>query len=124
MRACCPPAAVHLFCPPATVYLCCRPYRVQISKTYTHYAATALFFFFGGRMLYEAVTNAHAGENELDEVEKELEVGDAWLFQNTTGSSVCPLVSCVAVDCCARQWEDLEGTSWLRLRKRSSCASP
>lgn len=47
----------------------------QISKTYTHYAATALFFFFGGRMLYEAVTNAHAGENELDEVEKELEVG-------------------------------------------------
>ena len=50
--------------------------RVQISKTYTHYAATALFFFFGGRMLYEAVTNAHAGENELDEVEKELEVGD------------------------------------------------
>lgn len=47
---------------------------MQISKTYTHYAATALFFFFGGRMLYEAVTNAHAGENELDEVEKELEV--------------------------------------------------
>ncbi|KAI7837006.1 hypothetical protein COHA_009186 [Chlorella ohadii] len=47
-----------------------------ISKTYTHYAATALFFFFGGRMLYEAVTNAHAGENELDEVEKELEAAD------------------------------------------------
>jgi putative Ca2+/H+ antiporter (TMEM165/GDT1 family) len=47
-----------------------------ISKTYTHYAATALFFFFGGRMLYEAVTNAHAGENELDEVEKELEAVD------------------------------------------------
>lgn len=53
----------------------CSPPAQQISKTYTHYAATALFFFFGGRMLYEAVTNAHAGENELDEVEKELEVG-------------------------------------------------
>lgn len=47
----------------------------QISKTYTHWAATILFLFFGGRMLYEAATNAHAGENELDEVEKELEVG-------------------------------------------------
>ena len=48
---------------------------LQISKTYTHYGATALFFFFGARMLYEAATNAHAGENELDEVEKELQVG-------------------------------------------------
>ncbi|EFN51570.1 hypothetical protein CHLNCDRAFT_27784 [Chlorella variabilis] len=44
-----------------------------ISKKWTHYGATALFFFFGARMLYEAVTNAHAGESELDEVEKELQ---------------------------------------------------
>ena len=43
-----------------------------ISKTYTHYAATALFFVFGIRMLYDAITNAHAGESELSEVEKEL----------------------------------------------------
>ena len=43
-----------------------------ISKTYTHYAATALFFVFGIRMLYDAATNAHAGESELNEVEKEL----------------------------------------------------
>lgn len=51
---------------------CCTP---QISKKWTHYGATALFFFFGARMLYDAVTNAHAGESELDEVEKELQVG-------------------------------------------------
>lgn len=46
-----------------------------ISKTYTHYGATALFFFFGLRMLYEAVTGAAsaAGESELEEVEKELQ---------------------------------------------------
>jgi putative Ca2+/H+ antiporter (TMEM165/GDT1 family) len=43
-----------------------------ISKTYTHYAATALFFVFGVRMLYDAYINAHAGESELIEVEKEL----------------------------------------------------
>lgn len=48
-----------------------------ISKTYTHYGATALFFFFGLRMLYEAVTGAAsaAGESELEEVEKELQGG-------------------------------------------------
>jgi Ca2+/H+ antiporter, TMEM165/GDT1 family len=43
-----------------------------ISKTYTHYAATALFFVFGIRMLYEAATNAGTGESELSEVEREL----------------------------------------------------
>jgi Ca2+/H+ antiporter, TMEM165/GDT1 family len=43
-----------------------------ISKTYTHYAATALFFVFGVRMLYDAAINAHTGEAELVEVEKEL----------------------------------------------------
>ena len=48
--------------------------RLQISRKYTHWAATALFLFFGVRMLYEAVTHAHAGENELEEVEKELQV--------------------------------------------------
>jgi hypothetical protein len=49
----------------------------QISKTYTHYGATALFFFFGLRLLYEAATGAAAaaGESELEEVEKELQVG-------------------------------------------------
>lgn len=43
-----------------------------ISKTYTHYAATALFFVFGVRMLYDAAINAQTGESELVEVEKEL----------------------------------------------------
>ncbi|GAB4816351.1 hypothetical protein N2152v2_003397 [Parachlorella kessleri] len=46
-----------------------------ISKTYTHYGATALFFFFGVRMLYEAFTGAASAsaESELEEVEKELQ---------------------------------------------------
>lgn len=43
-----------------------------ISKTYTHYAATALFFAFGLRMLYDAAINA-GGESELNEVERELQ---------------------------------------------------
>ena len=61
----------HLF-----PYSCCRCtcLPLQISKKWTHYGATLLFFFFGVRMLYEALTNAHAGESELDEVEKELQV--------------------------------------------------
>ena len=49
----------------------------QISKKWTHWGATLLFLFFGARMLYEAITNAHAGDNELEEVEKELQVGKA-----------------------------------------------
>ena len=43
-----------------------------ISKTYTHYAATLLFFVFGVRILYEAYVNDESGESELVEVEKEL----------------------------------------------------
>lgn len=43
-----------------------------ISKTYTHYAATILFFVFGFRMLYEAISNSGSGESELSEVEREL----------------------------------------------------
>lgn len=46
-----------------------------ISKTYTHYAATALFLLFGLRMLWDAAKDSHAGESELDEVEKELAGG-------------------------------------------------
>lgn len=41
-----------------------------ISKTYTHYAATALFFFFGFRMLYDVLFGEL--ESELEEVEAEL----------------------------------------------------
>ena len=43
-----------------------------ISRTYTHYAATILFLFFGLRMLYEALTNQNQDKDELEEVEKEL----------------------------------------------------
>ncbi|GFH30798.1 GDT1 family protein [Haematococcus lacustris] len=44
-----------------------------ISKTYTHYAATALFFFFGLRSLYDAFIKANDGEeSELAAVEAEL----------------------------------------------------
>jgi putative Ca2+/H+ antiporter (TMEM165/GDT1 family) len=44
-----------------------------ISRTYTHHAATLLFFVFGLRVLYEAYTGeGEGGENELQEVEREL----------------------------------------------------
>lgn len=46
----------------------------QISKTYTHYAATLLFFFFGARSLYDAARGAGGAEEELEEVERELQV--------------------------------------------------
>lgn len=42
-----------------------------ISRTYTHYAATILFFVFGLRILYDAYMD-QGGESELDEVEREL----------------------------------------------------
>ena len=38
-----------------------------ISRTYTHYAATILFFVFGLRILYDAYSE-QGGESELDEV--------------------------------------------------------
>jgi putative Ca2+/H+ antiporter (TMEM165/GDT1 family) len=43
-----------------------------ISKVYTHYAATILFFFFGFKTLYDAYTHTDEGGSELEEVEKEL----------------------------------------------------
>ena len=44
-----------------------------ISKTYTHYAATALFFFFGLKSLYDAFFKKDDGEeSELEQVEQEL----------------------------------------------------
>lgn len=45
-----------------------------IPKVYTHYAATALFFFFGGKTLWDAY-NHEEGESELEEVERELADG-------------------------------------------------
>lgn len=43
-----------------------------ISRTYTHYAATILFFVFGFRILYDAYMEQGDGESELVEVEREL----------------------------------------------------
>jgi Ca2+/H+ antiporter, TMEM165/GDT1 family len=45
-----------------------------ISKTYTHYLAVALFFFFGLRSLYESLLAWEGGgmQEELEETEKEL----------------------------------------------------
>ncbi|KAI8463545.1 MAG: hypothetical protein J3K34DRAFT_526921 [Monoraphidium minutum] len=45
-----------------------------IPKVYTHYAATALFFFFGFKTLWDAYHHEE-GESELEEVEKELAGG-------------------------------------------------
>lgn len=44
------PAHVHI-----NVDLKCSVF-LQISKKYTHWAAIALFFFFGARSLYDAIT--------------------------------------------------------------------
>ena len=45
---------------------------MQISKEITHYLAVGLFFFFGGRSLYESVVAWDGGGDELAEVEAEL----------------------------------------------------
>ena len=45
---------------------------MQISKEITHYLAVGLFFFFGGRSLYESVLAWDGGGDELAEVEAEL----------------------------------------------------
>ena len=45
---------------------------MQISKEITHYLAVGLFFFFGGRSLYESVLARDGGGDELAEVEAEL----------------------------------------------------
>lgn len=49
-----------------------------ISKTYTHYAATILFFFFGGRLLYDSIFNQTEGvSGEIEEVEREISESEA-----------------------------------------------
>ena len=46
--------------------------RPQISDTLTHHAATALFFFFGMRSLYDSLLAWEGGSGEREEVEAEL----------------------------------------------------
>lgn len=46
-----------------------------IPKVYTHYAATALFFFFGFKTLWDAYNHQEGGESELEAVEQELADG-------------------------------------------------
>eukprot|EP01023_Acetabularia_acetabulum_P062722 TRINITY_DN7775_c0_g1_i1.p1 TRINITY_DN7775_c0_g1~~TRINITY_DN7775_c0_g1_i1.p1 ORF type:complete len:292 (-),score=43.00 TRINITY_DN7775_c0_g1_i1:1522-2397(-) len=43
-----------------------------IPRKYTHWAATALFLFFGFRMLWEAYKGGDSAESELEQVEQEL----------------------------------------------------
>eukprot|EP00197_Chlamydomonas_leiostraca_P009085 CAMPEP_0202873186 /NCGR_PEP_ID=MMETSP1391-20130828/22772_1 /ASSEMBLY_ACC=CAM_ASM_000867 /TAXON_ID=1034604 /ORGANISM="Chlamydomonas leiostraca, Strain SAG 11-49" /LENGTH=244 /DNA_ID=CAMNT_0049554367 /DNA_START=9 /DNA_END=743 /DNA_ORIENTATION=- len=43
-----------------------------IPKVYTHYAATALFFFFGLKSLWDAYKGDEGEESELEQVEQEL----------------------------------------------------
>lgn len=49
--------------------------KKQIPKTWTHYAATALFFFFGAKTLWDAYNHEEGGESELEAVEQELADG-------------------------------------------------
>lgn len=44
-----------------------------ISPVYTHYAATALFFFFGFKTLWDSVTGEEDPDEGLEAVERELE---------------------------------------------------
>lgn len=46
-----------------------------IPKVWTHYAATALFFFFGFKTLWDAYNHDGEGESELEAVEQELADG-------------------------------------------------
>jgi putative Ca2+/H+ antiporter (TMEM165/GDT1 family) len=48
-----------------------------IPKVYTHYAAAALFIFFGVKTLYDVVKGADKNESEMEEVEQELLHSDA-----------------------------------------------
>lgn len=50
------------------------PPAPQISPVYTHYAATALFFVFGLRLLWDVARGTVEPEGDIGEVEKELEM--------------------------------------------------
>ena len=56
-----------------------------ISKTYTHYLAVALFFFFGLRSLYESLLAREGGgmQEELEETESELWQGTGDMDEDT-----------------------------------------
>ncbi|KAL6772342.1 hypothetical protein ACKKBG_A29855 [Auxenochlorella protothecoides x Auxenochlorella symbiontica] len=47
-----------------------------ISPVYTHYAATALFFVFGLRLLWDVARGSVEPEGDIGEVEKELEMAE------------------------------------------------
>ena len=57
------------FAPAAALTRLCTRWRPQISPALTHHAATALFFFFGLRTLYQSVF-AWEGGDELAEVRR------------------------------------------------------
>lgn len=57
-----------------------------ISKVYTHYAATVLFFFFGFKTLYDTYLGGDDGESELEQVEQELAAGGAGSKRTLNGS--------------------------------------
>lgn len=52
-------------------------------------------------MLYEALTNAHAGENELDEVEKELQVDKVQPQQRSAHRKRVPQLAPQSTPLCA-----------------------
>eukprot|EP00879_Flechtneria_rotunda_P001097 GHRR01001238.1.p1 GENE.GHRR01001238.1~~GHRR01001238.1.p1 ORF type:complete len:260 (+),score=55.50 GHRR01001238.1:257-1036(+) len=57
-----------------------------ISKVYTHYAATILFFFFGFKTLYDAYTHNDAEESELEQVEQELSSSNSSSKRSVAGA--------------------------------------
>ena len=70
-----------------------------ISRTYTQYAAAALFLFFGVKMLRDGCSVTHAGASEeLEEVEAELTKKQVRRTQVCAACSPCSLVLCCR--CC------------------------
>jgi len=58
-----------------------------LPQSVTHIIITVLFFFFGGKLLYDAYTSDQAESNEQEEVEIELNQMHSKLMKNMNGSS-------------------------------------
>jgi putative Ca2+/H+ antiporter (TMEM165/GDT1 family) len=89
-----------------------------ISKTYTHYLAVALFFFFGARSLYDALLAWEGGGMEEELAETEAELGDGkggrkkkpasggWRRAATLGGLLSPILIETFVITFLAEWGD------------------
>ena len=88
-----------------------------ISKTYTHYLAVALFFFFGARSLYDALLAWEGGGMAEELAETEAELGDGkggrkkkpasgWRRAATLGGLLSPILIETFVITFLAEWGD------------------